>query len=1205
MNFYVPRNRMPVQRATAQKILLVMKMSCILLLIALHVSAKSVSQMVSYSGENVALTTVFKEIKKQTGMVFVYKEDMLQQAHAVSIQAQNMPLTDFLDQLLKDQLLKYSIESKTIIISRKNTSRVIIANDPNLLAALQAAPPGDVRGRVLGPDGKPVAEAFISAKKLPSSEGIITNVNGDFYLRNVEPDDTLLVSSVNIEAIEVPVKGRDSILIRVKYKIAILDSVGITVNTGYQKLSKERATGSFSKPDMQIFSRRTGSMDLITRLEGLIPGMQIGTGPNDIDLSADGTTTRKSLIRGPSSVRAQTSPLYVVNGVAVANFNAVNLDDIEDITVLKDAAAAAIWGARSANGVVVINTKSGNKYQKLSVNYSGFVSYSGKPVFSDVHMLNSRQYIDLAKTLFNMPGYLQAYPYASQTFLAPHDQILYAASRGLISQAVANQKLDSLAAIDNISQIEDLWYRSSISTNHTVSVSGGNGMYSFYGSLGYTGGQSPTPGAQNNTYRINLTQSINTSRVRLSLNASLVNTITSSKNPITVTNSFLPYQLFQDASGNNLNINYMNGYLDSVSRNYASRSGISLDYNPLNEMNYAWSKSNLLSINVTANTSVRLWKGLNFLGTYGYQRAPGTVESYWDHKSLTERKTAISLTVTDPTLQYMYPITGGRFTTGNTDTRSWTVRNQLMYDAPVRHNKDRISLQAGQEVQEARSTKTVTTVLGYDDAMGTYSILDYATLQGGVFPTVTGFGALGFSPYDVDKTVTRFISYFGLASYTFNNKYSLDASVRKDLSSLFASEVSSQNKPAWSFGAKWRLTQEKFISDIKWINSLNLRVTYGITGNSPVFATPQYDIVSNVSSSSSFFYNVISGDGLTVSSVGNKTLAWERTANINIGLDYAILNGRLSGGFDFYKKTTTDMIGNTQLNPLTGYSNITGNLGKMTNTGLEVSLSSVNIKTKDFNWTTSLTLGYNTNKLLSFAKPTSAALTITNRMAGVEVVGYPLHPMWAYQFAGLDTLGDPKIYLADKSVTKAPNVAKIADLKYMGTTTPRFSGGFANSFSYKSLGLRVNMIYNMGSVMRMPVNTFYSGRLASSGSFSGGNIRDFFYDRWQKKGDEAFTNVPSYVPSSTLSAQRRNVGYYASGDINVESASYIKIRDISLSYDLSPKLLQSLKIQRISVFGQVTNFLVWAANSKGYDPEFAGGYRPFLHNYSVGVNLSF
>ncbi|MBS1566149.1 MAG: hypothetical protein JST39_17325, partial [Bacteroidetes bacterium] len=366
-----------------------------------------------------------------------------------------------------------------------------------------------------------------------------------------------------------------------------------------------------------------------------------------------------------------------------------------------------------------------------------------------------------------------------------------------------------------------------------------------------------------------------------------------------------------------------------------------------------------------------------------------------------------------------------------------------------------------------------------------------------------------------------------------------------------------------------------------------------------------YDVFYAISSGTNS--NGIAGDALSLQSVANNSLTWEITHVTNVGIDFTVLKRRLSVGLDVYQKNTTDLLGSVPLNPWTGRTSLTGNIGRLINKGVELSLRSENIVTKDFHWYTSLTFSYNYNKLVSYSKPSIYVNTASGWVnGGISIVGYNTAPLFAYRFAGLDNMGDPQIYLADKTVTKNPNIAQVQDVVYMGTTRPPVFGGLTNGFGWKGLNLSVNMVYSLGAKMRRDVGTFNGGRLPVSTSFGGFNIQNYFLDRWKKPGDEAITNYPSYVANSSLNYTRRNIAYYSQGDINVISSSFVKVRDVTLSYDLPVSVLRALRIQRFNIFTQATNFMVWKANKVGIDPEYprgAGAAAP-QHSYSMGINLT-
>ena len=1188
-----------------QKILLTMRLTTVIMILTLmQVNAKGLAQRITMNHENVSLEKVFKEMRRQTGYDFLFNVDAIRQNKKVNAQFKNSTLQDALTQCLEGSSLTYSIEEKTVIIKRKSHS--FMDKVAGLFAVI------DVEGQVLDTLGQPLVGAvvFIENHKTVSR----TNEKGYFKLVGVPQDAVLLINFLGYSIQKVKVT-KEFMTIVMRQNSLDLKTVEV-YNTGYQVLDKERVTGAFSKADMAIVSKRSSSMDLISRLDGLVPGLVISRGTNAVtaNINGNGIATQKSTIRGIGTFnKAQaTEPIYSLNGVIVNDFSSLNLDDIAEISVLKDAAASAIYGARSANGVIVVTTKSGTKQARPKISYSGFINFRGKPDFKYAPVLNSKEYIQTVKEIFDPV----AFPLSNffDGYIAPHETILYNLKAGKVTQIQADKSLDSLSSINNMDQIEKLLYRNAFTNNHTVSASGGSNLYSFYASAGFTQEHNNKPGSLNNTYRLNFTQTINPSdRVKISLNASLINNNSASTADLNIGNTFLPYQLFQDVAGNAINMRYMTGLVEDVLQSYEQDSKINFDYYPLNELGYSKFNSNLTAVNITANGSVKLWRGLSFQGTYGYQKTPGSSTGYTDNRSLSLRKRLIYFTVPasvpggSPT--YAIPRNGGDYRTGNNDQRNWTVRNQFIYQAKPANGRDNLSVQVGQEANETYGFRTSNTVMGYDEALGTFSLIDYQSLNTrGVPGSIGGLVYLLPSPYSIEQSKTRFTSYFGLANYTYKGLYSVDASLRKDKSNLFGSNISSQNKPAWSIGGRWKISGESFMKSVKWLNDLSLRTTYGITGNSPYGgAASQYDVVRGFSGSDVF--GGVSGDFLTISSVANRNLYWERTENINIGLNFAVLNNRIGGSIDLYKRNTTELIGVLPVHPLTGGTSITGNVGHMLNNGIEVGITTENIRGKDFSWTSNIAFAYNRNKLLKLTMPDIYSNAATYSAGSQIVAGRPMQALFAYRYAGLDNLGDPQIFLNDGTITKKNNAAKAEDLKYMGTTVPVFNGGLSNTFRYRGISLSANMVYSLGNVMRRDVNRLYTGRLAPDG-FRLANISPSFLDRWKKPGDEAFTAIPSYVSLGKINGSRRNTEYYTLADINVTSASYVKLRDLTLSYEFSPRILKALNITAISVFGQSTGFMIWKANKYGIDPEYNdldNGIRnipSFNHSYTLGLNFT-
>ncbi|HWV66222.1 SusC/RagA family TonB-linked outer membrane protein [Chitinophaga sp.] len=1191
----------------------------------IQVYASGNAQNITLSGKNLTLKQVFKEVKKQTGYGLFAKKELLVNARVINLSAYNKPLKEVLDEVFRNQPLDYTIQGKNIILSRKPAARS--AAD----SIMQAIP---VKIRVVDSSGAPLTGASISLRN--GKQLGVTNTDGAITL-NLEEGNVIVATFIGFATQSVAVsKGALSggnLTIRLYTSETQLKDIEITVSTGYQTLSRERSAGSFAKPDKEILQNRSTSMNILQRMDGLVPGLTINNAPG-----SEGV-----LIRGLNSINAGRAPLIVVDGIPISDINAVNPQDVADVTVLKDATAASIWGAKASNGVIVITTKKGAASENLKVDYDGFISFQGKPDLDYLPVMNSQQYIQAAKEVFDPVAYpwntASAYVLGA-VGMPPHEMILYNQYRGLISSAQANKSLDSLAAIDNRSQIKDLWYRNAALMNHTVSLRGGGKVHTFYGSLSYTDLKSNRPGATNRTYKVNLRQDFNFNKyLKVYLITDLTNITASSPRTVSADSRFYPYQLFRDADGNSLSMPYVGALTDSTRQSAQSRARIGLDYKPLDDAQLASSNTNALLNRIIGGVTLNVTKGLRYEGVFGYIRGHNKTTLYDDNSSFVQRNELVQFTVAaNPAVTPVYylPVAGGKYYTGNTIQRDWTVRNQLVFDQAWKGTLHQLTVLAGQEAQEQLLTTNESTVRGYDRQLRNAIPVDYAALALGIMnPVVANNISKSVLPPDYYRETegqTRFTSYYANGAYTYAQRYSLNASWRVDKSNLFGLEKGAQNRPVWSTGAKWMLSDETFMQKIPVIDHLAIRATYGVTGNAPVPGTASsYNILSSATSAS-----LPGGRSFSIATPGNPHLSWESTQTINLGIDFTALNRRLSGSVDYYNRKTDDLIGQLPVNTLTGYSVIVGNYGSLKNKGVEAVINSVNIDSRNFRWTSLLNIAYNKNEITDIKYQTP--ITTGQQMIDQRYFpGYSAFALFAYQYAGLDALGDPTIHLADKTVTKTRNITKPTDMLYMGTTQPPWSGGFSNTFTYKGFSLSVNAIFNLGHVMRRDVGSYFTGRLIGSnaldlnaGSYTSainlaqGNINAIFDERWRKPGDEKTTNVPSYVSSSSLSGSRRDINYYVYGDLNVLDASYVKIRDITLSYSLPSHLVKAIKANNVTFRVQVSNLMLWKANRYGIDPEFqgfsltsaTGGDPERVYNFSrnmrtmqgivtIGAHLSF
>lgn len=1176
----------------------VMKLTaCLLLICALQVNARAYSQKITLEVKDSPLEKLFRELERQSGYQFFFAESDLRQAKRVSIHVKNADLEQVMAICLKGQPLVYHILKKTVVITLKDDPGKEEAPGNGLTREGRLQTLMQVAGIINDGEGNPLRGATILNK---SSKASASSDRKGHFVINAIYGEVLTISFVGYKTVEVTVVSGNIGLVSLKPDIVMLQGAMVTVSTGYQKISKERSAGSFSIADMNIVGNRSGSMNIIQRLEGLIPGLVINNSPNSV---SDGNPIS---IRGLTTINADRNPLVVVDGIAVSmgDVSSINPQDVADVVVLKDATAASIWGARASNGVIVITTKRGNVNQRLRMEYDGFVNIQGRPDIGYFPVLTSRQYIQASRETFDPADWPYAtattydVAYGNHTGLSPDRQILYDVDNGILTKAQGDAKLDILANTSNRSQIKKLLYRPASLMNHTLSLNGGTDRYAFYGSIAYTGTKDYTPNDQNNSYKINLRQDFKFNEfLKVYLITDMTNTTTAANRPIIADDRFLPYQLFRDGNGNAISMPYM-GYLSEDQRpGIESLSGLDLNYNPLDNVGTGFTKSNAFSGRFNAGVTLNLWKGLRFEGVYGYIRGANRTQQYDDHSNYQQRINAANFAVAGPAgaVSYNLPATGGQYTVSNATQQNWVVRNQLVFDHGWQGDRHQLTALLGQEAQEQRTVVNSGTVYGYNLEAETYTTLDYQTLTSvgipsPILPQGTAGSFLNSNTFFGETESiprNRFTSYYANAAYTYSRKYTVNGSWRNDQSNLFGLNRSAQRKPVWSMGVKWKLSGEPFMEDLQYASYLALRATYGITGISPSpGSASSYDVLTPVARP-----NAPGGQGYLISTAANPNLTWESTKTYNLGLDFGFLKNRIVGSVDLYKKETSNLLGNLVVNPLAGFNSIFGNVGSLSNKGIELSISAACIRTTNFSWTTVLTLSYNNNKVANSGYQNQLATADYQVLHNIYPSGRPAFAVFAYKYAGLDSLGDPLISVAGGKPTKVPGVAQPGDLRYMGVSQPTWSGGFSNLLNYKSLSLSVNIIYNLGSVMFRDANTVYSYDNGPSGfilnqNFQAGNLPAEFANRWKQPGDEAKTNIPSFVGNPSMDAQRRYTNYYVYGDLNVVSAAYAKIRDITLSYAMPASITSKMKAERLVFRLQLSNLMLWKANHYGIDPEF-------------------
>lgn len=1157
--------------------------------------------------EDRSVAEVLHEIERKSEYIFFYADGALDMARKVDIDVTDTDIEHVLRVLFLPTNNQWTINDRQIVITRG--------------PELQQISLVRVAGRVTSASGGPVAGANVIVKG--TNIGTATDASGRYSLP-VPVDRTHLVFSfLGMKTVEESIAGRTTVNVTLH---EAAEKISEVVVTGYQSISRERSAGSFSSIGGDNMAEKVSlNGTILESLEGLATGLTVNFGDGE----------EKMTLRGITSINATTTPLYVVDNIPMSSENVelmVNENDIESITVLKDATAASIWGAQAANGVIVIMTrKGGDTAKRMKIGYDGSFTYSGYPDYGYMDYMSSEMFIKNALEIFD-PSYYSWDGVTSQidgidgqlALVFPHEIPMYEAHRGLISTAERDSRLAQLAAQNNRGQIEDYLMSPKFFTKHSLSFMGGSDRYTFYGSLAYEFNQDNYRN-DFDKYAVNLRQDFKLTDW-LSVDLTTTIAIVDNKNALqldrlngdnvsgnsTQADRFLPYMMLRDGQGNNLSWGELINY-GPVREEMERKSLLGLDYVPLDEIHKGFNKRNSFNARLNAGVTIRLMEGLHYEGRFSYQRNNHKSQVFNDQTSYVVREELAMFTVPSSaggTPTYYLPTSGGKYEEQNGYQNNWTVRNQLSFDRTF--GESEVTVLAGMETQANRTTTTTNNVRGYDPQTMTMMQYDELALSNGIRGAVmrrdpySSANRYWDRAFRSNETEYRFVSLYANAAYTFGSRYSVNGSIRVDQSNLFGSDPSVQWKPVWSAGFNWNIANEKFMQDVHWVNRLNLRLSYGLGGNSPSPGQGgSYDILSPNTNS---IYSGL-GIGYYLDTPANKKLRWERTRTLNAGVDFGLLGSVLWGSIDVYNKSTTDLLSSAPLNPVSGWTSATANIAEMSNRGFEVSLNSRNIRTRDFMWTTSLAISHNRNMVKKFYM--DYAPTPTSIVYFSYREGYAANSIFAYRWAGLDDQGNPQAYDTDgkTKVTQGYELTDTDAAKYQGTSQPPWFGSLTNTFSYKGLELSFMFVYNFGHKMRDDVNMQYNGRMQY-------NMHKDFDKRWRKAGDEAFTNVPSYTPSYSYD---RDINLYYFSDLNVLDASYIKLRNLTLSYSLPRTLCDKLSAESVKVRVQASNLFYWAANGEGIDPEsqnyagrglvnhFGAGLRNprFGPTYSVGLSVNF
>ena len=958
-----------------------------------------------------------------------------------------------------------------------------------------------ISGKVVSEeDGLPMPGINIVVKG--TNSGSVTDVSGFYRLTVPEGDVTLIFSFIGFETQEFKVGARSTVDIVMKPDQKQLEEI---VVTGYREENRRALPGSVAvvKSD-KIQNVPIASFDQV--LQGRVPGMLVSGGSGQPGSSAS------VIIRGIKSLSGSNGPLYVLDGVPIASgvFNTLNPNDFESITVLKDATAAALYGSRGANGVVVITTKKG-KAGETQVNYNFQYGISYAPQ-NRLQVMNSAQKIDFE-----------------------------------LQTGGTNLSNSTSEEITRLKQINTNWQNTLFTTAHTaqhdLSIQGGNDKTTFFISGNYTDqeGTVRNTGLKRYTAKFNLQHEANHFRVGMN------STLGYSKNQNTFEgNSYI---------GSPLNaVRWSNPYekpYDDKGDYTKIRSGQPNALQELLENHRRFSDVKGI-INAYAEYFLPSVEGLSVKTSWGTDYTQRTTDQYYDKSTYTGQQT---------------PGQSGSQTRGSSYNVNFVGTTSVNYRTTIKDDHELVA--------------SVYHELVYNQNQG-FSFTGYGLAgnlknDGGITVSNTYLPALGGS-----NTESALQSLFAEANYGYKKKYFAKAGFRGDASSRFGKANRSAN--FYSIGLNWRISDEAFFQNFtSKVGFLKVYANMGTSGNQSGIG--DFGSLSLFSQGASYDGSA----GIVQSQPENPNLGWETVRSINTGIEYSAFKNRISGTIELYENTTLNMLLPTQLSRTSGFSSITQNVGQMRNRGIEIDITANILKTHGFAWNINANFTYNKNEILKLVDGDEIISGLT-----IVKVGYPASTNYIVPYAGVNSANGDALYRKkDGSLT---NQFSSDDLVPYGTRFAPIFGGFSNSFSYKGVDLTIFFSYVQGNKVynndRTNVEnpTYYADNLAVS-----------ILRAWKQPGD--ITDVPRIQTTSGLTTDP----YQAQTSRNIEDGSFLRLRNVSLSYNLPAKWMSKAKLRNVRVYAQGQN--LWTAfKFQGWDPELASGQLtgaqyPALRTIVAGINI--
>ncbi|WP_164914160.1 SusC/RagA family TonB-linked outer membrane protein [Aquimarina sediminis] len=1212
-----------------------MRLTILLIILSLfRINANTYSQntKISLDVKNNSIERVFDLIQQKTEFKVFFKGSEVNTKRKVSLKVSNKRVEYILDRIFKNTNISYKIVDKQIVlIKRSIDSKGPVKIKPQALIMPQKG--FEISGQVVDKNGLPIPGATVSIQG--TTTGVVTDFDGNFSMR-VSVSDVLKIENLGFQTQTVTVTDKN----KKNYTFTLIESVEsldeVVITDGFKKVDRRLFAGVATKLNLEDI-KIDGVSDASRLLEGRDAGVVVD------NVSGSFGASPRIRIRGNTSLNGNNNPIWVVDGVILednveldqqdlasgdinsligSSIAGLNPDDIQSFSILKDASATALYGARAKNGVIVITTKKG-KRGSLRVNYNNNFAYRLRPRYTNFNVLNSQQelsvYAELVdKGLIDLTTaqLAESYGVLGQYYNLRRTNDVEIGANGQLADNFFRRY-----QVANTDWFKTLFNDLSLQQNHSLSISGGSDDAVYYFSASYLNDQGQTIGDQAQRYTTKLNTKFNLTD-KFTVSTSLTGSFRDQRAPGTNDRSLNPLTgefdrefeinpyTFSLTNSRSVTPYDENGNLEFFRKNYAP-------FNIIHELENNYIDIDVTDITFQTDLDYKIANNLTVNSVFNYRKAITQREHIIGDKSNQAEAFRADEGVLANVNPFLYQdrdnltrppysiLPEGGVNIFNEDILDYVYwRNSVSWNPYIGDNHQ-FTFLLGQEIKSSTRQRREYNGIGISYENG-YLIntnpdaIDQLTDNNRQY-------------FDIENFRDRFTGFFFNAGYTLNNKYTLNGTLRYDGSNLQGSSPDSRYLTNYNISGAWNIDKEDFFK-AEWVDLLKLKATYGLSGGrGPSNTSASLDLRGTLPLRPQDVESVI-----RINSLENSNLTFEKLKEFSAGLEFSMFNNRVAGELGYYNRNSFDLIGDIKTSGIGGQAFKRGNYADLAVEGYEFALSTINVKTRNFEWSTNINVGYNTEEVKELKFDPRLVDLISP--SGAPFTGREISALYSVRFAGLNEYGIPTFFDADNNrvtnidLQSREDIEKI--LKYEGPTQPRGAGGLSNTFKYAGFSLSTNISFKFDYKIRL--NSNFDAAYTDFNSLPGELI-----NRWALPGDENITNIPAILDNRIIINQLNgfvNNGIvftgdnayqlYNNSDLRVVDGTYARMRSIALGYTVPSDYAKKLGLSsaRIRLQGENLFLLYSDKGLNGQDPEFfnAGGAAlPVPKTVSLSLNVGF